>query len=81
MKWCGDVTYIKTWDGWAYLATVIDLHSRKVIGWAVASHMRASLIIAALGMAITARKPPPGVIFHSDRGCQDGFKGSSQQCR
>jgi putative transposase len=70
MKWCGDVTYIKTWDGWAYLATVIDLHSRKVIGWAVASHMRASLVIAALDMAIIARKPPQGVIFHSDRGCQ-----------
>lgn len=70
MKWCGDVTYVKTWDGWAYLATVIDLHSRKVIGWAVASHMRASLVIAALDMAIIARKPPQGVIFHSDRGCQ-----------
>ncbi len=69
-KWCGDVTYIKTWDGWAYLATVIDLYSRKVIGWAVAAHMRASLVTAALDMAIAARKPPAGVIFHSDRGCQ-----------
>ena len=59
-KWCGDVTYIKTWDGWAYLATVIDLYSRKVIGWAVAAHMRASLVTAALDMAIAARKPPPG---------------------
>ena len=77
-KWCGDVTYIKTWDGWAYLATVIDLYSRKVIGWAVAAHMRASLITDALGMAIAARKPPPGVIFHSDRGCQGGFNRSSQ---
>jgi len=80
-KWCGDITYIKTWDGWAYLATVIDLYSRKVIGWAVAAHMRASLITAALDMALAARKPPPGVIFHSDRGCQRGFKESSQQCR
>ena len=62
MKWCGDVTYIKTWDGWAYLEIVIDLHSRKVIGWAVASHMRASLVIAALEMAVIARKPPRGVI-------------------
>jgi transposase InsO family protein len=69
-KWCGDITYIKTWDGWAYLATVIDLYSRKVIGWAVAAHMRASLVTAALDMAIAARKPPAGVIFHSDRGCQ-----------
>ena len=59
-RWCGDVTYIKTWDGWAYLATVIDLYSRKVIGWAVAAHMRTSLITAALDMALAARKPPPG---------------------
>jgi transposase InsO family protein len=69
-RWCGDVTYIRTRDGWAYLATVIDLHSRAVVGWAVAGHMRTSLVTAALDMAITARKPPAGVIFHSDRGCQ-----------
>jgi transposase InsO family protein len=69
-KWCGDITYVKTWDGWVYLATVIDLHSRKLIGWAAAAHMRTSLVTAALDMAVTARKPPPGVIFHSDRGCQ-----------
>ena len=55
MRWCGDVTY---------------LYSRKVVGWAVAAHMRTSLITAALDMAIAARKPPAGVIFHSDRGCQ-----------
>jgi putative transposase len=67
---CGDVTYIRTWDGWAYMATVIDLHSRAVVGWAVAGHMRTSLVTAALDMAIAARKPAAGVIFHSDRGCQ-----------
>jgi len=77
-RWCGDVTYIRTWDGWAYLATVIDLHSRAVVGWAVAGHMRTSLVTAALDMAIAARKPPAGVIFHSDRGCQGGFNRSSQ---
>jgi len=69
-KWCGDVTYVKTWDGWACLAAVIGLYSREVIGWAVAGHVRASLIIAALDAAVAARKPPPGVIFHSGRGCQ-----------
>jgi putative transposase len=69
-KWCGDITYIKTWDGWAYLATVIDLYSRKVVGWAIANHMRAELVTAALDMAITNRRPPAGVIFHSDRGAQ-----------
>lgn len=61
-----DFTYVKTWVGWAYLATVIDLHSRAVIGWAVAEHMRTELVTAALDMAITHRQPPAGVIFHSD---------------
>lgn len=69
-RWCGDITYVKTWDGWAYLATVIDLHSRAVVGWAIADHMRTELVTAALDMAITHRAPPPGVIFHSDRGTQ-----------
>jgi transposase InsO family protein len=69
-KWCGDITYVKTWDGWAYLATVIDLHSRKVVGWAIADHMRTELVTAALDMAIADRRPPAGVVFHSDRGAQ-----------
>jgi transposase InsO family protein len=69
-RWCGDVTCIRTRDGWAYLATVTGLHSRAVVGWAVAGHMRTSLVTAAPGMAITARRPAAGVIFHSDRGCQ-----------
>lgn len=69
-KWCGDITYIKTWNGWAYLATVIDLHSRSVVGFALADHMRTSLVIEALQMAITHRRPAAGVIFHSDRGAQ-----------
>jgi putative transposase len=68
--WVGDVTYIKTWTGWAYLATVIDCYSRRVVGFAVADHMRTDLIIDALRMAIIHRDPPPGVIFHSDRGAQ-----------
>ena len=69
-RWCGDITYIKTWDGWAYLATVIDLHSRAVVGWAIADHMRTELVTDALHMALTHRRPEPGVIFHSDRGTQ-----------
>ena len=69
-RWCGDITYVKTWDGWAYLATVIDLHSRTVVGWAIAGHMRTSLVTDALDMAIARRRPPAGVIFHSDRGTQ-----------
>jgi putative transposase len=69
-RWCGDITYVKTWDGWAYLATVIDLHSRAVVGWAIADHLRTELVTAALDQALATRRPPAGVIFHSDRGCQ-----------
>ena len=65
-RWCGDITYVRTVDGWVYTATVIDLHSRKVVGYAVADHLRTSLIIEALAAALLTRKPPAGVIFHSD---------------
>jgi transposase InsO family protein len=66
IRWCGDITYVKTWDGWAYLATVIDLHSRTVVGWALADHMRTELVTDALDMALATRQPAAGVIFHSD---------------
>jgi transposase InsO family protein len=69
-RWCGDITYIKTWQGWVYLATVIDLYSRRVVGWAVADHMRTDLVTDALAMALQHRKPKGHVIFHSDRGTQ-----------
>jgi putative transposase len=69
-RYVGDITYIATWEGWAYLATVIDLASRRVVGWALADHMRTELISDALLMAFGTRRPPKGVIFHSDRGCQ-----------
>lgn len=68
--WCGDITYVRTVEGWVYTATVIDLHSRKVVGYAVADHLRTSLVIEALAAALLTRKPAAGVIFHSDRGCQ-----------
>ena len=80
--WYGDITYIKTMTGWAYLAAVIDGYSNKVIGWSVAGHQRQDLALDALAMAIAARRPRPGqVVFHSDRGSQSGFKESSQQRR
>jgi transposase InsO family protein len=69
-RYCGDITYIATWEGWAYLATVIDLASRKVVGWSLADHMRTELVGDALTMAFANRAPQEGVIFHSDRGCQ-----------
>ena len=68
--WVGDITYIRTAQGWAYLATVIDLASRRVVGFAVANHMRTSLVEEAMEMALTSRRPAPGLIFHSDRGSQ-----------
>jgi transposase InsO family protein len=69
-RYVGDITYIATWEGWAYLATVIDLASRRVVGWALADHMRTELVEDALTMAFQHRAPEPGVTFHSDRGCQ-----------
>lgn len=69
-RYVGDITYISTWEGWAYLATVIDLASRRVVGWALADHMRTELVTDALEMAFATRAPAPGAIFHSDRGCQ-----------
>ena len=68
--WCGDITYVRTWEGWAYLATVIDLATRRVVGWALADHMETGLVADALRMALAARRPAPGLIFHADRGCQ-----------
>jgi transposase InsO family protein len=65
-----DITYIWTWEGWLYLATVIDLASRRVVGWSMADHMRTELVADALRMAVAARHPAPGLIFHSDRGTQ-----------
>jgi putative transposase len=80
-KWCGDITYVRTWQGWAYVATVIDLYSRAIIGYAVADHMRTSLVTDALDMAVTARNPPAGVIFHADRGTQYTGKEFHEYCR
>lgn len=66
-----DITYLRTWQGWLYLATVIDAHSRRVIGWAIDEHMRADLVEDALQMAITLRgERPAKVVFHADRGTQ-----------
>jgi transposase InsO family protein len=69
-RWCGDITYIRTLEGWLYLATVIDLASRRVVGWAMADHLRTELVSNALTMAIGQRRPPAHLVFHSDRGCQ-----------
>ncbi|MEY2233878.1 IS3 family transposase [Streptomyces sp. BF23-19] len=69
-RWCGDITYIATEEGWLYLATVIDIASRRVVGWATADHLRTELVADALRNACRTRRPSGPVIFHSDRGCQ-----------
>ncbi len=69
-RWCGDITYIATEEGWLYLATVIDIASRRVVGWATADHLRTELVADALRAACRTRRPAGPVIFHSDRGCQ-----------
>jgi putative transposase len=68
--WVSDITYIRTAQGWLYLAVVLDLYSRKVVGWSMAPTMSAGLVIAALQMALQQRCPPPGLLLHSDRGSQ-----------
>jgi len=69
-KWVGDITYIWTVEGWLYLATVIDLFSRKVVGWSMSSRMTKELVNKALLAAIWARKPTKGLLWHTDRGSQ-----------
>jgi putative transposase len=70
VAWVGDITYIWTREGWLYLATVIDLYSRKVVGWALRERMTADLVTDALDIAVRRRRPPPNLLFHSDRGSQ-----------
>jgi putative transposase len=69
-KWAGDISYVWTREGWLYLAVILDLHSRRVIGWAVSNRMKRDLAIRALNMAIAFRAPPKGCIHHTDRGSQ-----------
>jgi len=71
LVWAGDITFIPTSSGWLYLAVIIDLYSRRVVGWSLADHMRSSLVLAALQQALQTRSVP-GTIFHSDRGSQYG---------
>ncbi|MEQ1854258.1 MAG: DDE-type integrase/transposase/recombinase, partial [Chthoniobacteraceae bacterium] len=68
--WAADITFIPTSAGWLYLAVVIDLCSRKIVGWSLLEHLRADLVINALQQALGSRRALPGLIFHSDRGSQ-----------
>ena len=66
--WSADITYIRTWEGWLYLASVMDCYSRRIVGWAMADHLRAELVVDALEMAVKRRRPDQGLAHHSDRG-------------
>ena len=68
--WVADITYLRTWEGWVYLAAVQDAYSRRIVGWSMADHMRAELVVDALEMALHRRRPGPGLIHHSDQGSQ-----------
>jgi transposase InsO family protein len=68
--WVSDITYVRTDEGWLYLATILDASSRRVVGWSLADHLRPELALDALTMALTTRRPAPGLIHHSDRGTQ-----------
>ena len=78
IKWAADITYIPTDEGWLYLAAVIDLCTRRVVGWSMAHHMETGLVSDALNMALARRRPGPGLLHHSDRGVQyasDNYQG------
>jgi putative transposase len=68
--WVSDITYLRTQEGWLYLAVVLDAFSRRVVGWAMQARISTALTLAALEMACRRRKPPPGLIHHADRGGQ-----------
>jgi len=76
--WVADITYLRSWEGWVYLAAVQDAFSRRIVGWAMADHMRSELVVDALQMALARRRPAPGRIHHSDQGSQGGLSRSSQ---
>jgi len=77
--WVTDITYVWTLEGWLYLAVILDLFSRRVVGWSLSERLERSVALDALKMALRDRQPPQGLLHHSDRGSQPGFKWSSQQ--
>jgi putative transposase len=79
--WVADLTEVPTWEGRLYLAVVIDCFSRRVVGWSMAEHMRAELVVDALEMGVSRRKPEPGVVHHSDQGSQYVSLRFGERCR
>src|SRR3954454_17954590 len=79
--WCADITHIRTWEGWLYLASVMDCSSRRIVGWALADHLRTELVVDALEMAVTRRRPDAGLVHHSDQGSQYTSLIFTRRCR
>ncbi len=79
--WVADITYLPTWQSFLYLAVVVDAYSRRVVGWAMADHLRTGLVLDALAMAVQHRRPTPGLVHHSDHGCQYTSLAFSRRCR
>lgn len=78
--WVADITYLRTWEGWLYLAAVQDAYSRRIVGWSMTDHMRSDLVVDALNMAIARRQPDAGLIHHSDQGSQFVSLAFGQAC-
>jgi putative transposase len=79
--WVADITYLRSWEGWLYLVAVQDLYSRRIVGWAMADHLRTELVTDALQMALAQRRPARGLIWHSDQGSQFVSLAFGQQAR
>src|SRR6266487_6630009 len=76
--WLADITYVPTLEGYLFLGVVMDMFSRKIVGWSMRDDLKAELVVDALAMAVTRHRPPAGLVHHSDRGSQGGFNRSSQ---
>ena len=79
--WVADITYVPTWAGFLYVAIVLDVYSRRIVGWSMAAHLRTELVLDALEMAIWHRRPEPGLVHHSDQGCQYTSLAFGRRCR
>jgi len=79
--WVADISYLRTWEGWLYIAVVVDCYSRRVVGRSIADHLRADLVVDALEMAVARRRPEPGLVHHSDQGSQHVSLALGQRCR
>jgi putative transposase len=79
--WCADIKYVRTWQGWLYLAAVTDCYSRRVVGWSMRPDLEAELVVDALEMAIDRRRPQPGLVHHSDQGSQYVSLRFGERCR